>query len=38
MSLVSIDWAAIIKIVGIDIMLGVDDAIVIALACAHAES
>jgi YjbE family integral membrane protein len=29
-----IDWAAIIKIVGIDIMLGVDNAIVIALACA----
>lgn len=28
------DWAAIIKIVGIDIMLGVDNAIVIALACA----
>lgn len=30
----SIDWAAIVKIVGIDIMLGVDNAIVIALACA----
>lgn len=30
----AIDWAAIIKIVGIDIMLGVDNAIVIALACA----
>lgn len=29
-----IDWAAVIKIVGIDIMLGVDNAIVIALACA----
>lgn len=29
-----IDWAAILKIVGIDIMLGVDNAIVIALACA----
>jgi YjbE family integral membrane protein len=29
----SIDWAAIIKIIGIDIMLGVDNAIVIALAC-----
>lgn len=29
-----IDWAAIIKIIGIDIMLGVDNAIVIALACA----
>ncbi|MEY2632119.1 MAG: hypothetical protein RIR00_773 [Pseudomonadota bacterium] len=29
-----IDWIAIIKIVGIDIMLGVDNAIVIALACA----
>lgn len=28
-----LDWAAIIKIVGIDIMLGVDNAIVIALAC-----
>lgn len=30
----SLDWAAIAKIVGIDIMLGVDNAIVIALACA----
>lgn len=30
----AIDWAAIFKIVGIDIMLGVDNAIVIALACA----
>lgn len=30
----SIDWAAILKIVGIDVMLGVDNAIVIALACA----
>lgn len=30
----NIDWAAIIKIIGIDIMLGVDNAIVIALACA----
>lgn len=30
----SLDWAAIIKIIGIDIMLGVDNAIVIALACA----
>lgn len=29
-----IDWVAIIEIVGIDIMLGVDNAIVIALACA----
>lgn len=29
-----IDWAAVLKIVGIDIMLGVDNAIVIALACA----
>lgn len=29
-----IDWIAILKIVGIDIMLGVDNAIVIALACA----
>lgn len=29
-----IDFAAIIKIIGIDIMLGVDNAIVIALACA----
>lgn len=29
-----LDWAAIIKIIGIDIMLGVDNAIVIALACA----
>lgn len=30
----TLDWAAILKIVGIDIMLGVDNAIVIALACA----
>lgn len=30
----TLDWAAIIKIIGIDIMLGVDNAIVIALACA----
>jgi YjbE family integral membrane protein len=30
----TIDWAAILKIIGIDIMLGVDNAIVIALACA----
>ncbi len=30
----AIDWAAIGKIVAIDIMLGVDNAIVIALACA----
>jgi YjbE family integral membrane protein len=29
-----LNWAAIIKIIGIDIMLGVDNAIVIALACA----
>ncbi len=29
----AIDWAAVLKIVGIDIMLGVDNAIVIALAC-----
>lgn len=29
-----IDWTAIFKIVGIDIMLGVDNAVVIALACA----
>lgn len=29
-----IDWTALIKIVGIDIMLGGDNAIVIALACA----
>lgn len=29
-----IDWIAVLKIVGIDIMLGVDNAIVIALACA----
>lgn len=28
-----IDWVAVLKIVGIDIMLGVDNAIVIALAC-----
>lgn len=32
--LFQLDWAAIIKIIGIDIMLGVDNAIVIALACA----
>lgn len=32
--LFGLDWAAILKIVGIDIMLGVDNAIVIALACA----
>jgi YjbE family integral membrane protein len=32
--LASIDWSAIVKIIGIDIMLGVDNAIVIALACA----
>lgn len=30
----SLEWAAILKIIGIDIMLGVDNAIVIALACA----
>lgn len=30
----NLDWATIIKIIGIDIMLGVDNAIVIALACA----
>lgn len=30
----TIDWGAILKIIGIDIMLGVDNAIVIALACA----
>jgi YjbE family integral membrane protein len=29
----TIDWSAILKIIGIDIMLGVDNAIVIALAC-----
>ena len=29
----AIDWSAILKIVGVDIMLGVDNAIVIALAC-----
>lgn len=28
-----IDWPALVKIIGIDIMLGVDNAIVIALAC-----
>lgn len=32
--LAAIDFAAIAKIIGIDIMLGVDNAIVIALACA----
>lgn len=30
----SIDWSAILKIIGIDIMLGVDNAVVIAMACA----
>ncbi|WP_087865863.1 TerC family protein [Comamonas thiooxydans] len=30
----TIEWAAVLKIIGIDIMLGVDNAIVIALACA----
>lgn len=30
----TIDWGAILKIIGVDIMLGVDNAIVIALACA----
>lgn len=29
-----IDWTAVLKIVGIDIMLGIDNAVVIALACA----
>lgn len=32
--LATLDWAAVLKIIGIDIMLGVDNAIVIALACA----
>ena len=32
--LTSFDWGAIVKIIGVDIMLGVDNAIVIALACA----
>lgn len=32
--LATLDYAAILKIIGIDIMLGVDNAIVIALACA----
>ncbi|KVP39656.1 YjbE family putative metal transport protein [Burkholderia ubonensis] len=32
--LTSIDWGALVKIIGVDIMLGVDNAIVIALACA----
>lgn len=32
--LMDIDYVAILKIIGIDIMLGVDNAIVIALACA----
>ena len=32
--LASLDWLATIKIVGIDIMLGGDNAIDIALACA----
>jgi YjbE family integral membrane protein len=30
----AIDWSAILKIVALDIMLGVDNAVVIALACA----
>ena len=30
----TIDFSSILKIVGIDIMLGVDNAVVIALACA----
>lgn len=30
----SFDWGAILKIIGVDIMLGVDNAVVIALACA----
>ena len=30
----SIDWTAVFKIIGIDIMLGADNAVVIALACA----
>lgn len=32
--LANLDWAAILKIIGVDIMLGIDNAIVIALACA----
>ncbi len=32
--LLALDWAAILKIIGIDIMLGGDNAVVIALACA----
>ncbi len=35
MALGDIDWMAIAKIIGIDIMLGVDNAIVIALACSQ---
>lgn len=31
--LLTLDWAALLKIIGIDIMLGVDNAILIALAC-----
>lgn len=34
LDLAAIDWGAIAKIVGVDIMLGVDNAVVIALACA----
>ena len=32
--LATLDWGSIVKIIGVDIMLGVDNAIVIALACA----
>ena len=33
--LLTLDWAALLKIIGIDIMLGVDNALVITLAHAH---
>jgi YjbE family integral membrane protein len=32
--LTALDWGSIVKIIGVDIMLGVDNAVVIALACA----
>jgi YjbE family integral membrane protein len=32
--LATLDWGSIVKIIGVDIMLGVDNAVVIALACA----
>jgi YjbE family integral membrane protein len=32
--LATIDWGSILKIIGVDLMLGVDNAVVLALACA----